>query len=313
MSKQKVTHKNGNKTKLLVYLWQNKWLYLMMLPAIAWVIVFSYIPMGGIIVAFQKYSPRKGILGSEWVGLKYFNQFFTTPSSRKIIFNTLYLGIYSLIAGFPIPILLAILLNEMRSKKYKKFIQMVTYAPYFISTVVMVGMMMRMMDMRTGIINRALQSIGVGPINFFGEVNLFPSLYVWSGIWQGAGYSSIIYIAALAGVSPELQEAAIVDGANRFQRIIHVDLPAIVPTIITMLIFNCASIMNIGFDKVYLMQNSQNSNVSEVISTFVYKIGMVNSNFGFSTAAGLFQSIVSFVLLVAVNKICKKVTETSLW
>ena len=163
--------------------------------------VFAYIPMGGIIVAFQKYSPRKGILGSEWVGLKYFKQFFTTPSSRKIIFNTLYLGIYSLIAGFPIPILLAILLNEMRSKKYKKFIQMVTYAPYFISTVVMVGMMMRMMDMRTGIINRALQSIGIGPINFFGEVNLFPSLYVWSGIWQGAGYSSIIYIAALAGVS----------------------------------------------------------------------------------------------------------------
>ena len=172
--------------------------------------VFAYIPMGGIIVAFQKCSPRKGILGSEWVGLKYFKQFFTTPSSRKIIFNTLYLGIYSLIAGFPIPILLAILLNEMRSKKYKKFIQMVTYAPYFISTVVMVGMMMRMMDMRTGIINRALQSIGIGPINFFGEVNLFPSLYVWSGTWQGAGYSSIIYIAALAGVSPELQEAAIV-------------------------------------------------------------------------------------------------------
>lgn len=163
--------------------------------------------------------PRKGILGSEWVGLKYFKQFFTTPSSRKIIFNTLYLGIYSLIAGFLIPILLAILLNEMRSKKYKKFIQMVTYAPYFISTVVMVGMMMRMMDMRTGIINRALQSIGIGPINFFGEVNLFPSLYVWSGIWQGAGYSSIIYIAALAGVSPELQEAAIVDGANRFREL----------------------------------------------------------------------------------------------
>ncbi len=178
----------------------------------------------------SEYSPRKGILGSEWVGLKYFKQFFTTHPAEKY-FNTLYLGIYSLIAGFPIPILLAILLNEMRSKKYKKFIQMVTYAPYFISTVVMVGMMMRMMDMRTGIINRALQSIGIGPINFFGEVNLFPSLYVWSGIWQGAGYSSIIYIAALAGVSPELQEAAIVDGANRFQRIIHVDLPAIVPTL----------------------------------------------------------------------------------
>lgn len=282
------------------------------LPVI-YAFLFAYVPMAGIVVAFQKYSPRKGIFGSQWVGLKYFKQFFTTPSSRKIIFNTLYLGIYSLIAGFPIPIVLAICLNEMRSKKYKKFIQMVTYAPYFISTVVMVGMMMRMMDLRTGIINKMLQAIGFEAINFFGDVTIFPSLYVWSGIWQGAGYSSIIYIAALAGVSPELQEAAIVDGANRFQRIIHVDLPAIVPTIITMLIFNCASIMNIGFDKVYLMQNDMNINRSEVISTFVYKVGLTQGDFSFSTAAGLFQSVVSFVLLVVVNKICKVVTETSLW
>lgn len=282
------------------------------LPVI-YAFVFAYIPMGGIIVAFEKYSPRKGIFGSEWVGLKYFKQLFNTPSSRKIITNTLYLGVYSLVAGFPVPILLAILLNEMRSKKYKKFIQMVTYAPYFISTVVMVGMMMRMMDLRTGIINHALQAIGLGPINFFGNVNIFPSLYVWSGIWQGAGYSSVIYIAALSGVSQELQEAAIVDGANRLQRILNVDLPAIVPTIITMLIFNCASIMSIGFDKVYLMQNDLNINRSEVISTFVYKVGLTNGDFSFSTAAGLFQSLVSFILLVIVNKVCKVVTETSLW
>lgn len=280
---------------------------------IIYAFLFAYVPMGGIVMAFQKYSPRKGILGSEWVGLKYFKQFFRTPSSRKIIFNTLRLGIYSLVAGFPIPILLAIGLNEMRSKKYKKFIQMVTYAPYFISTVVMVGIMMRIMDLRTGIVNKAIQALGMEPINFFGNVNIFSSLYVWSGIWQGAGYSSIIYIAALAGVSPELQEAAIVDGANRLQRILHVDLPCIVPTIITMLIFNCASIMNIGFDKVYLMQNDMNLNRSEVISTFVYKVGLTNGDFSFSTAAGLFQSVVSFVLLVIVNKICKKLTETSLW
>ena len=171
-------------------------------------------------------------------------------------------------------------------------------------------MMMRMMDMRTGIINRALQSIGIGPINFFGEVNLFPSLYVWSGIWQGAGYSSIIYIAALAGVSPELQEAAIVDGANRFQQMLHITLPAISSIVV---IFNCASIMNIGFDKVYLMQNDMNIDRAEVISTFVYKVGLTRGDFSFSTAAGLFQSLVSFILLVIVNKICKTVTETSLW
>jgi multiple sugar transport system permease protein/putative aldouronate transport system permease protein len=275
--------------------------------------IFAYVPMAGIVIAFEKYSPRKGIFGSDWVGLKYFKQFFTTPSSRKIIFNTLYLGIYSLLAGFPIPILLAICLNEMRSKKYKKFIQMVTYAPYFISTVVLVGIMMRIFDLRTGLVNKVLTSLGFSAINFFGVPGMFPSLYVWSGIWQTAGYSSIIYIAALAGVSPELQEAAIVDGANRLQRILHVDLPCIIPTIITMLIFNCASIMSIGFDKVYLMQNDMNINKSQVISTFVYEVGLVSGDFSFSTAAGLFQSLVSFVLLVVVNKLCKLFTETSLW
>lgn len=275
--------------------------------------VFAYIPMGGIIMAFEKYSPRKGIFGSDWVGLKYFKQFFTTPSSKKVIFNTLYLGVYTLIVSFPLPIVLAVALNEMRSQKYKKFIQMVTYAPYFISNVVLVGMMMRMLDLRTGIVNTVITALGGDAINFFGNVSLFPSLYVWSGLWQTAGYSSIIYIAALAGVSPELKEAAIVDGASRIQRILHVDLPCIAPTIITMLIFSCAGIMSIGFDKVYLMQNDLNINRSEVISTFVYKVGLVNGDYGFSTAAGLFQSVVSFVMLVLVNQICKRLTESSLW
>ena len=270
--------------------------------------VFAYIPMGGIIVAFQKYSPRKGILGSEWVGLKYFKQFFTTPSSRKIIFNTCYLGIYSLIAGFPIPILLAILLNEMRSKKYKKFIQMVTYAPYFISTVVMVGMMMRMMGMRTGIINRALQSIGIGPINFFGEVNLFPSLYVWSGIWQGAGYSSIIYIAALAGVSPELQEAAIVDGANRFQMMIFITLPALNNTIVTVLVLNLAKVMNL-FESVFVLQNDAVIKVSDVLQTYIYTQTFNSGaipDYGYTTAVGMFSSIISCILVLVCNRVSHK-------
>ena len=278
--------------------------------------VFAYIPMGGIIVAFQKYSPRKGILGSEWVGLKYFKQFFTTPSSRKIIFNTLYLGIYSLIAGFPIPILLAILLNEMRSKKYKKFIQMVTYAPYFISTVVMVGMMMRMMDMRTGIINRALQSIGIGPINFFGEVNLFPSLYVWSGIWQGAGYSSIIYIAALAGVSPELQEAAIVDGANRFQQMLHITLPGLVPTIMILFILRMGNILNVGYEKILLLYNSATYATADVISTYTYRLsfgGSGNPMYSKSTAIGLFNTIINVCFLMLTNLISKKATDAGLF
>ena len=282
------------------------------LPVI-YAIVFAYIPMGGIIIAFKDYSIRKGILGSSWVGLKYFNQFLTSPSSVLVIKNTFILGIYTLIANFPIPILLAIAINEIGNRKFKKTMQMVTYAPYFISVVVLVGMMMQMMDLRTGIINVLLQKVGIDAINFFGDAGIFRHLYVWSGVWQTAGYSSIIYVAALAGVSPELQEAAIVDGATRVQRIMHVDIPAIMPTVIIMLIFNCSNIVSIGMDKIYLMQNSLNTSVSEVISTFVYKVGVVNSNFSYSTAAGLFQSIVAFALLVIVNQICKKVTETSLW
>ena len=282
------------------------------LPMI-YAIVFAYIPMGGIIIAFKDYSIRKGILGSSWVGLKYFKQFLTSPSSVLVIKNTFILGIYTLIANFPIPILLAIAINEIGNRKFKKTMQMVTYAPYFISVVVLVGMMMHMMDLRTGIINVLLQKVGIDAINFFGDAGIFRHLYVWSGVWQTAGYSSIIYVAALAGVSPELQEAAIVDGATRVQRILHVDIPAIMPTVIIMLIFNCSNIVSIGMDKIYLMQNSLNTSVSEVISTFVYKVGVVNSNFSYSTAAGLFQSIVAFALLVIVNQICKKVTETSLW
>lgn len=276
-------------------------------------IVFAYIPMGGVILAFKDYSIRKGIWGSDWVGLRYFKQFLLSPSSSKVIINTLVLGFYSLLASFPIPILLAVGLNEVKAVKFKKTVQMITYAPYFISTVVMVGMLMQMTDLRIGIINKLLGLFGVGPVNFFGDVDIFRSLYVWSGVWQTAGYSAIIYIAALAGVSPELKEAAIVDGASRLQRIWHVDLPAIRPTVVTMLIFACGNMINIGFDKVFLMQNSMNLAKSEVIATFVYKVGLVNADYGFSTAAGLFQSLVSFIMLVTVNQISKKITETSLW
>ena len=278
-----------------------------------YILLYCYVPMGGIILAFKDYSIRKGIWGSAWVGLRYFRQFLTSPSSLNVIKNTLILGIYSLVVTFPLPILLAIMLNEMRSLKYKKFIQMVTYAPYFISTVVFVGMLMQLFSQRTGIVNVLLKKIGMDPVNFLGNSSCFRSLYVWSGLWQGAGYSSIMYIAALAGVDPQLQEAAIIDGASKMQRIWHVDLPEIRPTIVTCLIFSCAGAIAIGFVKVYLMQNSLNANVSEVIATFVYKVGLVNSDIGFSTAAGLFQSLVSFLILVTANKICRKLLDIGLW
>ena len=308
MAKNSATISKSNKIKSAN--WQ---FWAIIAVPIIYAIIFAYIPMAGIVLAFQDFSIRKGIFGSEWVGLRYFKQFLTSTSSVLVIKNTLILGIYSFLASFPVPILLAIGINEMRAKRYKKAVQMVTYAPYFISIVVLVGMMMQMMDLRSGIINVFIQKLGFSPINFFGDPKIFRHLYVWSGVWQSAGYASIIYLAALSGVSKELQEAAIVDGANRVKRILHVDIPAILPTIIIMLIFNCASIVSIGLDKVFLMQNSLNASVSEVISTFVYKVGVVNSNIGFSTAAGLFQSVVSFVLLVIVNRVCKKITENSLW
>ena len=278
-----------------------------------YVAVFLYAPMGGIAMAFVDYSPRRGIFGSPFVGFKWFNQYLTTPSGLSTIANTLRIGIYSLLAGFPIPILLAIGINEVNSRKFKKTVQMVTYAPYFISVVVMVGMLMQFTDLRLGIINRLIAASGGKPVNFFGSAAIFPHLYVWSGIWQTMGYSSILYLAALSGVSKELQEAAIADGATRLKRIWHVDLPEISSTLIIMLIFSIGSIMSVGFEKVYLMQNALNTRSSEIISTFVYKVGLQNGNYSFSTAVGLFNSLVGFVLLVGVNRLSRKLTDTSVW
>ena len=277
------------------------------------VFVFNYIPMFGVIIAFEDFSPRKGILGSDWVGLKYVIQFLTSQSSTKVIKNTFILGIYQLIFTFPVPIILAVSLNECRSRHIKKFVQLITYAPYFISTVVLVGILMQVTDMRIGIINRIIGIFNIGPINFFGDKDLFRGLFVGSGIWQTMGYSAVIYLASLAGVSMELKEAAICDGANRLKRICHVDIPGIFPTIVTMFIFNCGNIINIVFEKAYLMQNSVNMPKSELISTFVYKVGLSNANYSFATAAGIFNSVISFVLLIIVNQISKKLTDTSLF
>ena len=282
------------------------------LPVI-YAIVFAYIPMGGIVIAFKDYSIRKGIFGSDWVGLKYFKQFLTSTSSVTVIKNTVILGIYTLVVNFPIPILLAIGINEIRNKTYKKTIQMITYAPYFISVVVLVGMMMQMMDLRSGVINMILQKLGMNPINFFGDAGLFRSLYVWSGVWQATGYNAVVFIAALAGVSPDLHEAATIDGATRFQRIIHINIPAIMPTIIIMLIMTLGGVMNLSFEKVLLMQTDSNTAVSEVISTYVYKLGIQKAQYSLSTAVGLFNNAINLILLVAVNKISSKLSETSLW
>ena len=273
-----------------------------------------YGPMYGLIIAFKDFVPAKGIMGSSWVGMKWFKMFFETPRFRQILKNTLMLSVYSLVVGFPFPIILALVINDIRASKMKKFCQTVTYMPYFISTVVLVGMLSVFFSPDSGFVNTLLAKLGGSGNTFFmGEGKHFRHMYVWSGIWQSMGWNSVIYIAALSGVDQQLHEAAMIDGANRFQRVLHVDLPTILPTIIILLIMNCGSILNVGYEKVYLMQNDLNSNVSEIISTYVYKIGLQQQRYSYSTAIGLFNNIINFGLLVAVNKIAKKLSGTGLW
>lgn len=288
-------------------------LYLMLAVPVVYILTFAYAPMVGLLMAFEDYRPTRGILGSKWVGLKHFERFVSMPVFWTLLKNTLAISLYSLAAGFPIPIILALALNEVRFSKLKKTVQMVSYAPYFISTVVMVGILSQFFSTQFGPVNIVRRMLGLDAINFMGEQSMFRSLYVWSGVWQGSGYGAVIYIAAIAGIDPQLHEAALIDGANRFQRLWHVDVPGILPTVVIMLIMNCGSIMSVGYEKIYLMQNSLNSSVSEVISTYVYKIGLKDAQYSFSAAVGMFNSVINFILLVLVNGISRRVSETSLW
>lgn len=291
--------------------WQ---LYLLILPPVAYFIIFKYIPMFNVVLAFKNFNIIKGIWGSPWAGMKYFELFFENPVFFTLLKNTLYLSLYSLLAGFPIPIILALALNEVKNARFKRTVQLVTYAPYFISTVVMVAIIMLFLSPSTGIINMLLGTIGIDSINFMGDPNLFRSIYVWSDIWQGAGYAAVIYLAALSGVDPSLYEAAKMDGASRLQKIWHVDIPGILPTMIIILILSVGNIMGIGFEKIYLLQNPLNTVTSEVISTYVYKIGLLNANYSFATAVGLFNSVVNLILLVIVNSVAKRVSNSNgLW
>lgn len=288
-------------------------LYVLVSIPVLLCIVFCYIPMFGNMIAFQDYSVRKGLLGSEFVGFKYFKQFLKQPIFLDIFKNTIILRIYGLIAGFPIPILLALAFNELRNGKRKKILQTITYAPYFISTVVVVGILRNVFSYHFGIVNEFLKMFGKQPYDFMGSSACFRSLYVWSGIWQGAGYSAVLYIAALSGIDASLHEAAIIDGASKVQRIRYIDLPGIKPTIIITLIMNIGSILNVGFEKVFLMQNSSNYGVSEIISTYVYKVGVKQAQFSYSTAISLFNAVINFAMLFIANQLAKKYSDTSLF
>lgn len=308
-----LTDKQKRRKATLKLMRQNYQLYIFLIPAIVFIVLFMYTPLYGLQIAFKNYRGGEGIWGSAWVGFKWFNQFFSTPRCWEIVKNTLTISVYSLVAGFPLPICLAIILNYVKNLRFKKFAQTVTYMPYFISTVVLVAMMNLFFSPSSGFINTIIKSFGGEPVYFMGMSSLFPHMYVWSGIWQSMGYSSIIYIAALSGVSPELHESAVIDGANILQRIWHIDIPTIMPTMIILLIMSCGNIMNVGYEKVYLMQNDLIADVSEIISTYVYKIGLTNNQFSFSTAIGLMNNVINFIVLVAANKLSNKIFGSGLW
>lgn len=294
--------------------WQ---LYLFLLIPVVYIIIFAYVPMGGLQIAFKDFAARKGIFGSPWVGLKHFKKFFSSVYFGRTVGNTLALSAYSLACGWPLPIIVALMLNCYRSQKVKSITQTIMTLPHFISVVVLVGMMFQMFSARNGIYGAAIFRLtGTRPADPFATPSNFRHFYLWSGVWQDFGWGSIIYLAALAGVDPSLHEAATVDGASRFKRVLHVDLPTILPTIVIMLILRFGSIMSIGFEKVFLLQNDLNLSYSEVISTYVYKVGLSGggkTDFSYATAIGFFNSVVNLALIVVVNFIAGKVGDTSLW
>ena len=298
--------------RLVKSLRRDYWLYIVILPMLIWYLVFHYIPMGGIVVAFKRYNGVKTIWESRWVGLKWFEDFFTSPYAGTVIKNTLAISLYSL-GTFPLAIILALFFNELRSAKFKKVAQTVMYAPHFISTVVLVSMLQLFFSPQYGFINTIIKALGGQTYSFMIEPKAFPHMYVWSGVWQNLGWNCIIYIAALAGVDPGLHEAARIDGATRIQRIFHINLPAIMPTVIITLIMAVGSIMAVSTDKVLLMKNDLNISTSEVIGTYVYERGLISGEFGYATAVGLFTNVVNLILLLTVNRFSRQVSETSLF
>ncbi len=293
---------------------QNYQLYILVLPAVLYFLIFRYIPMYGAQIAFKEFIPHQGILGSKWVGFEQFERFFNSYQFKTLFSNTLILSLYNIAAGFPIPIVLALLLNQLSSNKLKKVVQTATYAPHFISVAALCGMMVVMLSPTGGVFYKILEIIYGKDLPIpLGNPRWFRTIYVSSEIWQHTGWEAIIYIAALTSVNPDLYEAADIDGAGKLKKIIYIDFPSIIPTAITLLILNAGRIMSIGFEKVFLMQNSMNLSVSEIISTYVYKIGIIGSEFSYSSAIGLFNSIINLILVIIINYISKKYKKTSLW
>jgi putative aldouronate transport system permease protein len=286
--------------------------YLMVLLPVAYLILFNYVPMYGISIAFKDYKIAQSIAESPWVGFKHFKMFFSSYQFTRLLFNTIGISVYGIAVGVFPPIILAVSLNYCGNRIFGKTVQMMTYMPYFISTVLVVGMLSQMLSLN-GPVNAAIRAFGGRPVLFLGEAALFKSIYVFSGVWASTGYSAVIYLAALSAINPELYEAAIVDGASIWKRIIHIDIPSILPTATIILIMSCGRVLSVGYEKVLLLQNNLNISTSDVISTYVYRVGLVSMQYSFSTAVGLFQSVVSLLMLALVNAIARRLSETSLW
>lgn len=288
-------------------------LYSLLIPGVVFIFIFCYVPMYGAQIAFRDFSFRKGYWGSEWVGMKHFARYVTSSNFWPLMGNTLGISVYSLLVGFPIPVLLAFLLNELRSQKYKKTVQMVTYIPHFISTVAICSMITLFMDRSTGVINRLIVLMGGEAKAFLAEPRYFKTIYVLTGVWQEMGWGTIIYLAALSAVDPQMIEAATIDGANRLQKIWYINLPSIWPTICVMLILQIGSMLNVGYEKILLLQNNLNMEASDVISTYVYRLGIKDAQYSYTTAIGLFNSVVNVVLLLTSNWTIKRLSGTSLF
>lgn len=310
----KAVNKNGflkTGMKKTLKAWQ---LYVLLIPALLWAVTFAYYPMYGVVIAFKDYKIRAGILGSPWADplLKYFQQFFSTSIALNAIKNTIVISLESLVIAFPIPIIFALLLNQIQGDRIKKTIQTISYAPYFMSNVVVVSII-SVFFAANGVVNNLVTSAGGHETLFTSLPEWFRTLFIGSNIWQTMGFNAVIFIAALTAISPDYYEAATIDGASRFQRILYIDIPMILPTIILMLILQIGNIMNVGYEKAYLMQNGSNTIVSELISTYVYKVGLQTAQYSFATAVGLFNSVVNFIILVTANFIAKKVSDISIF
>ncbi len=295
------------------YFKQNYWLYVFLIPGLLFLFIFKYIPMGGIVIAFQDYKVTRGFFGSEWVGLEHFQYLFQSTDFYRVLRNSILISVYRLVWGFPVPILLALMLNEMRSQGYKRTMQTILYLPHFISWVVVVGMVTNLLSPSTGIVNILIEAMGGQSVSFLTSPKYFRSILVITDIWKGAGWGTIIYMAAMAGIDPSYYEAAIIDGASRLQRIWYITLPCIASTIVVMLIMRTGSILNNGFEQVYLMQNALVSEVAEIFETYTYQVGIKEGRFSFASAVGIFQSVVGCILLFITNFTSKKIGGGGLW